>query len=78
MGLLGNVCGALASGVFALSLTRYLGREGDKRDSQLKGALQELAGATYRGAPTELRLAFADRFGSDQCIDIVPFDEYTI
>jgi hypothetical protein len=68
VGLLGNVCAALVSGVYALSVSHYLSQEGKKRDSQIRGALQELTGARYRGRATQLRLAFIERFGSETCI----------
>jgi hypothetical protein len=71
VGLLGNVCGALAAGVFAFSATRYLDRPDAPRDSWLRGGLQELAGSSYKGELNRLRLAFTGEFGSDLCIDIV-------
>lgn len=70
VGLLGNVCGALAAGVFALAATKYLGQDDKKRDSRVHSALQELTGANYRGPATRLRHTFIDRFGSDLCIQI--------
>jgi len=71
VGLCGNVCGALATAVFAIS-TGYQSR-GDqkKRDSRLRGSLEELVGAEYRGAATQLRLEFVRRFGSELCVDII-------
>ena len=71
VGLLGNVCGALAVGVFALSVIHYLGRDRKRRDSRIRGSLQELAGTRYRGPITRLRLAFIDHFGSDLCSQII-------
>ena len=71
VGLLGNVCGALAVGVFALSVIHYLGKDSKKRDSRIRGSLEELAGTRYRGPTTRLRLAFLDRFGSDLCGQII-------
>jgi hypothetical protein len=70
LGLLGNVCGVLAAGVYALSVSHYLEQEGKKRDSRFQGSLQELAGASFRGPATQLRLAFTGRFDSDLCIQI--------
>ncbi len=70
VGLLGNVCGALAAGVYALSLSRYLEKGDVKRDSRVKGSLQELTGAGFRGPATELRLAFINRFDSELCSQI--------
>jgi C_GCAxxG_C_C family probable redox protein len=70
MGLLGNVCGALAAGVYALSVSQYLEHGNEKRDSRIKGSFQELTGASFRGPATELRLAFVDRFESELCIHI--------
>lgn len=70
VGLLGNVFGALAVGVFAMSVSRYLEHETKKRDSRIRGSLQELSGANFRGSATQLRLAFIDRFDSELCIQI--------
>jgi len=70
-GLLGNVCGALAAGVFALSAARFLDRPDAPRDSWLRGGHQELSGSAYGGEPTRLRTALIDEFGSDLCLDIV-------
>jgi hypothetical protein len=70
VGLLGNVCGALAAGVYAMSVSHYLKQRGKKRDSRMPGPLQELAGARYRGAATRLRIEFVDRFGSELCSQI--------
>jgi hypothetical protein len=71
VGLLGNLCGALAAGVFAMSAEDQLGREPKHRDSRIRGSLEELAGASYRGAATRLRLEFIGQFGSELCIKIV-------
>jgi hypothetical protein len=71
VGLLGNVCGALAAGVFALSTIHYLCKDSKKRDSRIRGSLQELAGTRYKGAATRLRLAFIERFGGALCSQIV-------
>ena len=71
VGLLGNVCGALAAGVFAMSAEDQLGREQKNRDSRIRGSLEELAGANYRGAATRLRLEFIGQFGSVLCINII-------
>jgi C_GCAxxG_C_C family probable redox protein len=71
VGLLGNMCGALSTGVFALSAFHYLHRKNKKRDSRIKGSLEELVGTRYRGSATLLRLAFIDRFGSDLCGQII-------
>ena len=71
IGLLGNVCGALTAGVFAMSADEQLGREQGNRDSRIRGSLEELAGASYRGAATRLRRGFVGQFGSELCVDIV-------
>jgi len=71
IGLSGNVCGALATWVFVLSISRYKKRNPEKRDSRLQAAFQELLGTQYRGAATRLQTAFRERFGSDLCLDIV-------
>jgi hypothetical protein len=71
VGLLGNVCGALAAGVFAMSVTDQLSRRLKKRDSRIRGSFEELSGANYRGAPTRMRLEFVRQFGSELCIDII-------
>ncbi len=70
VGLLGNVCGALAAGVYALSVSQYLEQEGKKRDSRIRGSFQELTGASFRGSATQLKLAFIDRFSGELCIQI--------
>ena len=70
VGLLGNVCGALAAGVFAMSADQQLGRQQEHRDSRIRGSLEELAGARYRGAATRLRHDFVERFGSELCVEI--------
>jgi len=71
VGLLGNVCGALATGVFAMSARHHLRRQRKKRDSRIRGSLEELARINYRGDPTRLRRAFIEQFGSELCIDII-------
>ncbi len=71
VGLLGNVCGALAAGVFAMSASHKLSQERKQRDSWIRGSIEELIGTNYRGAATELRLAFIRQFGSELCIDII-------
>ncbi|MFV1976337.1 MAG: C-GCAxxG-C-C family (seleno)protein [Candidatus Scalindua sp.] len=71
VGLCGNVCGALAAGVFAMSVGHQLGRKQKKRDSRIRGSLEELFGANYRGTATRLRLAFVQQFGSELCSDII-------
>lgn len=71
VGLLGNVCGALTAGVFAMSAADHLGRKHRKRDSRIRGSFEELAGVNYRGATTRLRLEFVRQFGSELCIDII-------
>jgi hypothetical protein len=71
VGLLGNVCGALATGVYALSLSRQLEDEHKKRDSRMRGSIQELTGASFRGPATQLRLGFIDCYDSELCIEII-------
>jgi hypothetical protein len=71
VGLLGNVCGALGAGVFALGVQRYGRRREDRRDSRLRGTVQELVGAAYRGAATKLRRAFEAGFGSRLCEEVI-------
>jgi hypothetical protein len=71
VGLLGNVCGALAAGVFAMSAADHLGPKHRKRDSRIRGSFEELAGVNYRGAATRLRLEFVRQFGSELCINII-------
>ncbi len=71
VGLLGNVCGALAAGVFAVSAEDQLRRDQMNRDSRIRGSLEELTGANYRGAATRLRLEFIGEFGSELCINII-------
>lgn len=70
VGLLGNVCGALAAGVYAMSVSHYLEQPGKRRDSRMRGSLEELAGTRYRGAATRLRTEFVDRYGSELCVQI--------
>ena len=71
LGLLGNVCGALAAGVFALGATHYIARSNAPRDSRARGAVAELSSAARKGPPGELHRSFCGRFGSDQCMKIV-------
>ncbi len=70
VGLCGNVCGALAAAVFAICTGYQSGGDQKKRDSRLRGSLEELVGANYRGAATRLRLEFVRQFGSELCVDI--------
>ena len=70
VGLLGNVCGALAAGAYALLLSRQLEQEHKKRDSRMRGSMHELAGASYRGPVTQLRLTFIERYDSELCLQI--------
>jgi hypothetical protein len=71
VGLLGNVCGALAAGVFALAVgsSRRAGRA--SRDSRLRGSLQELFGTAYRGAAADLRKSLEAGLGSHLCEEII-------
>ncbi len=71
VGLLGDVCGALAAGVFAVSAENQLRRDQENRDSRIRGSLEELTGANYRGAATRLRLEFNRQFGGELCVNIV-------
>jgi hypothetical protein len=71
VGLLGNVCGALAAGVYAMSVSDYLGQAGKKRDSKIRGALEELSGHGRKDPGTQLRGAFIDQFGSELCKQII-------
>lgn len=71
VGLHGNVCGALAAGLFAMCLEDELARRRADRDSRMRGSLEELAGTRYRGAATRLRLAFVREFGSELCVEII-------
>lgn len=70
VGLLGNVCGAMSTGVYAMSVYHYLKQGGKKRDSRIQGSLHELVGARYRGSATQLRIEFIDCFGSELCTQI--------
>ena len=70
IGLLGNVCGVLAAGIYALSIAQYRKQAAPKRDSRLRGSLQELAGADSRGSVSRLRRAFSDRFAGELCSQI--------
>lgn len=71
VGLLGNVCGALAAGVFALSAAPYLRQTQESRDSQIRGALQELWGSAYQGPAKQLQQDFNERFSEVTCSKIV-------
>jgi hypothetical protein len=71
IGLLGNVCGALATGVFALGVARYRRPRRVRRDSRLRGSIEEMFGIRYRGPATELRRLVEERFGSALCVGIV-------
>ena len=71
VGLSGNVCGALVAGVYWLAVIQQLGRKRKKRDSRIRGSVEELFGITYWGDLTRLRLAFVKQFGSELCIDII-------
>lgn len=71
VGLLGNVCGVFATGLYAISVNYYLNRSNKKRDSRARGAREELSGYGPKDPGTQLRLAFIDRFGSELCNPIV-------
>lgn len=71
VGLLGNVCGALGAGVFALGAARYRQAQADQRDSRLRGSIQELLGTAYRGAATDLRSSLEAGLGSCLCEEII-------
>ncbi|MBW8009621.1 MAG: hypothetical protein FVQ83_00070 [Chloroflexi bacterium] len=71
VGLLGNVCGTLAAGVFAISVNHYQGQTNNKRDSKIRGALQEISGHGRKDSGTQLRLAFKGQFGSELCNQII-------
>jgi len=71
VGLSGNVCGVLATGVFALSIRRYRGRGAEGRDSQFAGALDETGFQLgVRKEANALRSAFERKFGSRLCAEI--------
>ncbi len=69
LGLSGNICGALAVGVFALSVSYYRDRDPDRRDSKMRAAFQELnlVESRLRKLPSQLQRDFAERFGSTRC-----------
>jgi len=69
--LLGNVCGALAAGVFAMSVGHHLSQEQKKRNSRIRGSLEEITGVNNRGDPMRLRRAFIRQFGSELYFDII-------
>jgi len=71
IGLSGNVCAALASGVYSMTTNYQISRRKKKRDSQFRGSVEELIGKNYRGALTSFRLKFTEHFGSVLCIDII-------
>lgn len=71
VGLLGNVCGALAAGVYAISVSHYRDQANKARDPRIRGAMQELMGHGRRDPGTRLQLAFKDQFGSELCNQIV-------
>jgi C_GCAxxG_C_C family probable redox protein len=75
VGLRGNVCGALAAGVYALSVAHY--RERKERDSQMRAIFQGMTGSSFRGPAMQLKQAFNGRFGSELCRQIVqrPFPD---
>ena len=71
MGLAGNVCGALATGAFAMLAGRRLARDPLGRDSRGRRLLEALAGTGERhGAAAGLRRAFVERFASERCVDV--------
>jgi hypothetical protein len=71
IGLSGNVCAALASGVYAMTTNYQIGRKKKKRDSQFRGSIEELTGKNYRGILTNLLHNFTEYFGSILCFDII-------
>jgi hypothetical protein len=72
LGLLGNACGALAAGVFALTARHYRGRGPEQRDSKLRGALQELNLISgLRAEPARLLEGFRRSFASELCRQMV-------
>ena len=71
VGLKGNVCGALAAGIFALGL-RFYRRRRRPRDSALKALLQEAGiGDTSSRAATRLLDAFRGEYGTPLCAGLV-------
>lgn len=72
LGLSGNICGALAVGVFALSVKHYRDADTDRRDSKLRAAIQELnlIETDLRRLPARLQSDFEKRFGSTLCREI--------
>ena len=71
VGLSGNVCGALAVGAYAMSIIHQLDRKQKKRDSIIRGSIEEVFGTNYRGSLTRLRRKFVLQFGSELCVDII-------
>jgi hypothetical protein len=71
IGLSGNVCAALASGVYSMTTNYQISRRKKKRDSQFRGSVEELTGKNYRGTLTNFWLKFTEHFGSVLCIDII-------
>ncbi len=73
LGLSGNVCGGLAVGVFALSITHYRSRDPDNRDTQFRAAVQELNLVNHglRKLPAHLLRDFRANFGSELCENII-------
>ncbi len=70
IGLSGNICGALAACVFAVANNSYSNRKNKKRDSKLKGTLQEIFGINNYGLPAQIRQMFINEFGSELCAEI--------
>lgn len=71
IGLSGNVCAALAAGVYTMTTNYQLSRRKKKRDSRFRGSFEELIGNNYRGSLTSIRLEFTEHFGSVLCLDIL-------
>jgi hypothetical protein len=73
VGLMGNVCGALAAGIFALGLRFYRRRRGP-RDSALKALLQEAGiGDTSSRVATRLLEAFCKEYGTPLCARLIRY-----
>ncbi len=71
VGLCGNLCGALAVGAYTISLIQQFDRKKKKRDSRIRGSIEEVFGTNYKGNLTQFRLDFVRKFGSELCSDIV-------
>ena len=72
LGLKGNVCGALAAGIFALALNYYHARDRKARDSRFRALAQEFGlGKGFAEGPSRLRAAFLGRFHTDLCRELV-------